>query len=122
MKSFLARLVFQVQWEPQHAQPLFEEQLRLFIAIDKLDAFTQANAIGHTEEGNFPFYRGGSVNWVFEGLTSLDEIDQIHSGLLLDSSQRNSNSFAEENKFIQSQIRRFKSQLEVEMMSNQRIV
>lgn len=122
MKTYLARLVFQVDWEPQQTTTAFEEQIRLIIAEDKLDAYTQANASGHTEEGEFPFYRGGSVNWKFLGLTSLDEIGQIHSGMLIDSSQRNQVNSVEDGKFLQAQIQRFNNQLEVETMQKHRIL
>jgi hypothetical protein len=122
MKTYLARLVFQVDWEPQQTNTAFEEQIRLIIAEDKLDAYTQANACGHTELGEFPFYRGGSVNWKFLGLTSLDEIGQIHSGMLIDSSQRNHVNSLEDGKLLQAQIQRFNNQLEVETMQKHRIL
>ena len=117
MKTYLARMVFQVNWEAQHEQVVYEEQLRLFIANDKLEAFTQANVNGHTEEGSFPFSRGGAVNWKFLGLTSLEELGNIHSGLLLDSSARHDAHPDETGKLLKAQIRRFNGQLEIEAQS-----
>ena len=65
MKSFLAKIVFNICIDAGENKNQFDEQVRFINATNKEDAFFKAKLIGKKEETVFVNDNGKTVHWKF---------------------------------------------------------
>lgn len=81
MKWFAVNCIYQVICGEGYHSPQFNEQIRLFLATDRLEALEKVNQ--HAGKFNVPFKNcaGETVLWEFLGIGSLTEINEIKDGV-----------------------------------------
>jgi hypothetical protein len=80
MSWYLAKLVFRIICGDGDHTPQFDEQLRLFSASSKEEAFKKAQLTGAKEEETFYNQRQQIVQWQFINVSEIYKISQLIDG------------------------------------------
>jgi hypothetical protein len=80
MKTFIVKLIFQIEMNEKVKQAQFDEQTILIAAKDMATAFQKAKAKGVTLQQNFKNANSVDVNWKFIDVTDLFEINSYKDG------------------------------------------
>ena len=80
MNFYIAKLVFRILSGKGEHQGQFDEQLRLIMADDDLNALKKAKAIGLTEETSFMNEKKQAVQWKFIAVVELTQFDKLDHG------------------------------------------
>ncbi len=80
MKSYLAKLVFNIIIENKNLTSQFDEQIRIIQATNKEDAFLKARALGKREEDSFKNKNNDLVQWKFIDITDLYSLQEMKDG------------------------------------------
>jgi hypothetical protein len=98
MKSYLAKLIFNIAIENKNITSQFDEQIRLVQARSLEDAFMKARSIGKKEEEHFLNENNEKVPWKFIDIAELYSLQEMRDGEQLYSSTHeagDTNSFIE---------------------------
>jgi hypothetical protein len=80
MNWYLAKLVFRIICGDGNHTPQFDEQLRLFSASSKDEAFQKAQHAGQKEEDTFYNRRQQLVQWQFINVSEVYKISDLIDG------------------------------------------
>ncbi len=80
MKTYLSKIVFQIQIDNNPNSKEFDRQFRIIPAADELQALEKARTIAQNEEESFVNANGRITSWKFVGISDLVCLDEIAEG------------------------------------------
>lgn len=80
MNWFLAKIVYRIICGDGEHTPQFDEQLRLILAADEMEALQKAREVGKQEEDSFYNKAEKLVLWKFINVSELQRIAQLTDG------------------------------------------
>ena len=80
MQWYIAKIVFRIISGEGNHTPQFDEQLRLIHALDELEAFQQARALGISEQDLFENENSSTVEWRFIDIADLQKFSGLKHG------------------------------------------
>ncbi len=83
MKTFITKLIFNVQANKDGNDEEFDEQLRMINAASKQDAFYKAKALGRQEEEIFVNHQNQLITWKFIDVAEVIDLAELKDGELL---------------------------------------
>lgn len=95
MKWYLAKMVYRIICGEGNHAPQFDEQLRLILGEDDMEAFQKARRMGEREEDNFLNDANKPVLWKFVDIAELQPLDtlvdgvEVHSRIFEEEDARN---------------------------------
>jgi hypothetical protein len=85
MNWFIAKLVFAIHHHPNAISTQFDEQFRLVLAKDTLEALLKSRMLGIKEEHSFTNENGIEVSWEFIDVIALNLIESFTDGMELNA-------------------------------------
>lgn len=80
MKSYLAKLIFNIIIENKDTTSQFDEQIRIIQAHNTEEAFRKARATGKREEETFTNSNNELVQWKFIDVAELHSLQELKDG------------------------------------------
>ena len=118
MNWFVARLVYRIIVDEGKHIAQFDEQLKLFSAVDDKIAFEKALKNGFEGQDQFPNNSGGEVQWKFVGISELTKMGGLQDGteltskiLEVDDAENHTAFILQKNHDIESRLIPLKSTL-----------
>jgi hypothetical protein len=85
MNWFIAKLVFAIHHHPNAISTQFDEQFRLVLAKDTLEALLKSRMLGIKEEHSFTNENAIEVSWDFIDVIDLSLIESFTDGMELNA-------------------------------------
>jgi Domain of unknown function (DUF4288) len=80
MKTYIAKLLFNINIDQGHDITQFDEQVRLIKAHTSDEALAKAKTIGHSEEAAFTSPKQHLIKWEFVSVIAIYELESIQDG------------------------------------------
>ncbi|HSB91522.1 MAG TPA: DUF4288 domain-containing protein [Flavitalea sp.] len=83
MQWYIAKIVFRIISGDGNHTPQFDEQLRLIMAANELEAFEQARELGLSEQDEFENVNNSTVEWRFIDIAEMKRFPTLANGVEL---------------------------------------
>jgi Domain of unknown function (DUF4288) len=80
MKTYIAKLIFNINIDQGHNRSKFDEQVRLIKANNMPEAIEKAKNIGEAEESSFISPQQHLIKWEFISIIDIYEIEAMNEG------------------------------------------